>query len=69
MIDYVIQVQPSEAVDIHFFKPNKKRSAKEMLVDGHIAEKRQRGFFSEPKPKLHPEYIFDQLHKCFSKAT
>ena len=41
IINFVMQVQPSEVVDVHFFKPNKNRSSKEAQVDAHLAEKRQ----------------------------
>ena len=32
IIDFVMQVQPSEAVDIHFFKPNKKDRQKRLWL-------------------------------------
>ena len=35
----------------------------------HLAEKRQRITFPESKPKLRPEFVFNKLHKCFSKAA
>ena len=69
IINFVMQVQPSEVVDIHFFKPNKKRSSKEAQVDAHLAEKRQRSTLAEPKPRLCPDFVLNSLHECFPKAA
>ena len=38
-------------------------------MDMHSAEKQQRSTFSEPTPKLRPDYVLSKLHKCFSKAA
>ena len=38
-------------------------------MDMHAAEKRQRSTFSEPTPKLRPDYVLSKLHKHFSKAA
>ena len=69
IINFFMQVQPSEVVDIYFFKPNKKRSSKEAQVDAHLAEKRQRSTLAEPKPRLCPDFVLNSLHECFPKAA
>ena len=62
-------VQASKAVDIHFFKPSKKRSAKEAQINIHLAEKQRRISLLEPKPKLQPDYVHKQIHKASPKAA
>ena len=60
-----MQVQPSDVVDVHFFKPNKKRLSNEVQVDEHLAEKWQRSTHAEPKTRLCPDFVLNSLHECF----
>ena len=62
-------MEVSEAIDIHFFKPNKKRSSKEAEVENHLKEKQQRVDVTEARPKLGSAYVFRELFKCCPKAA
>ena len=35
----------------------------------HATEKQQRSTFSEPTPRLRPDYVLSKLHECFPKAA
>ena len=69
IINSLMQVQPSEVVDVYFFKPNRKRSSKEAQVDAHLAEKWHRSTLAEPKARLCPDFVLNDLHECFPKAA
>ena len=62
-------MKPSRAVDIHFFKPNKKRTEKETDVTKHQEEKRKRLDIVPEKPKLSSSNVYAALYKCHPTAV
>ena len=62
-------MQPSRAVDLHFFKPSKKRSNKEEEKSVHAEAKRRRLTYPEPKPKLSPSEVYSELFKSSPNAV
>ncbi len=62
-------MQPSRAVDLHFFKPSKKRSNKEEERSVHAETKRKRLTYSDPKPKLSPSEVYSELFKSNPNAV
>lgn len=53
---------PTRAVDIHFFKPGKKRSMKEAELKNHEEQKKHRlTEISDPTPQLHPSKVYSEL--------
>ena len=62
-------MQPSRAVDIHFFKPTKKRSSKEKEKSVHAEAKRRRLTYCDPQPKLSPSHVYNELFKSNPNAV
>ena len=65
----MFQVQSSKAVDILFFKLNKKRTLKETQIEQHEETKKRRMNISPPKPKLSPTKVYNALFKCQPDAA
>ena len=63
------KVEAQRAVDIHFFKPNKKRTEGEAQIRLHNEEKRRRTMISHEEPNLSHADVYNSLFECHPSAV